>query len=437
MFQVQQVLARTFLMLLSAALGIRLTGAQGLHIHDVSRDNSAKEARSAFDDLAKSDQDVFITMVDNVRAIEKKTLEELYKLNQEVVREQAINLPVQKWGEVICNLKQRENSFLSAYNQSLLESHVPTSINTAQEAVANAQKELKDASDAVDKSKKLLNAKTLEIKDLRSSIDQVRSAISIHPKPIKNLKDLQQFQNLATAWNGIQGMSNWITKVEQTKGGPGLQLTILDLAYELQKGEADRLQLEVNRLQDEQAYAERVLDLMVMVLHSAETKSAPELGNDVVRLNGGEFAVMYDKFLLFVPVSERKLCSPYNKNIDPSPTVIESLGKHALSAHEEIGTSPSTTIKLADSLTALSMDIGIAGYQKYLLMEAMIQHLTTQQVLSIERSALNARLRSILISHGLDALSAYYEGGITGADMANIISAAQTIATAVIAGKLN
>jgi hypothetical protein len=43
----------------------------------------------------------------------------------------------------------------------------------------------------------------------------------------------------------------------------------------------------------------------------------------------------------------------------------------------------------------------------------------------------------MLISHGLDALSAYYEGGITGADIANIISAAQTIATAVIAGKLN
>jgi len=40
----------------------------------------------------------------------------------------------------------------------------------------------------------------------------------------------------------------------------------------------------------------------------------------------------------------------------------------------------------------------------------------------------NAEERSVLISHGLDGLAAYYEGGLKPEDIANIMRAAQTAA---------
>ena len=78
----------------------------------------------------------------------------------------------------------------------------------------------------------------------------------------------------------------------------------------------------------------------------------------------------------------------------------------------------------------------LVGYQRFLLLKDGIDEVTDEQLLAVRMSAVNADSRAQLISHGLEGIATYEAGGITPDDLANVFRAAQTIASAVIAGRI-
>src|ERR1051326_7523955 len=164
--------------------------AQNLHIHDASSAAAAKDAKAAFEEAAKGDADVFDLMIANVRALESKTLSELYALNQQTVRTTANRIPAWGWDKLTCDLRTREKDFLEAYRQAWsIQCQAVSSIGTAKEAVEFATKALAAKKDELDKRTKELNQKAPDVKTLRESIDKVRTAITMQPEAPKNLKD--------------------------------------------------------------------------------------------------------------------------------------------------------------------------------------------------------------------------------------------------------
>lgn len=196
---------------------------QGLHIHDAGRAASSKDAKDAFAQFSTGDQDVFGVMIENVRALQKKTIEELYGLNQAKVRNAVNAISERKWPDLAEKAKKLEPEFVEAYASS------KTLLTGAQSQISDATAALKDASDILaarqaefDKKKAELNVQAPKLDDLRKSADEVRAAISFHPGKINSIADLAQFKVYQSAWDGVSGAKDWVDQIQKASHTPGL-----------------------------------------------------------------------------------------------------------------------------------------------------------------------------------------------------------------------
>jgi hypothetical protein len=97
---------------------------------------------------------------------------------------------------------------------------------------------------------------------------------------------------------------------------------------------------------------------------------------------------------------------------------------------------PSEESALRVTLENLARFGSAIGYERLFLNQSALLTASEEQRHSIRISAINLRERAVLIEHGLEGLAAYYEGGLKAEDVANIFNAAQTIALAIIAGRI-
>jgi hypothetical protein len=118
--------------------------------------------------------------------------------------------------------------------------------------------------------------------------------------------------------------------------------------------------------------------------------------------------------------------------------VVVTIRTLAQAAH---GTSDETArlkavLNLRDLLSAIEQFAAIVGFESYQMEAAMIEGDVERMRQAIRLSSINARGRESLISHGLQGLSIYYQGGWRPEETANLMRALDVAASGAIATRL-
>jgi hypothetical protein len=418
------------------ALAVITTNGFGqLRLYDSGADDLAKKTQSAFEEFSKGDSNIFETMVANTLALKEATLTQLYDLNKQAVQAKVNVIPEWTWTRLREEVKTSQGDFLDAYKAAqVIFSGSPSTVSSASAALKEAQARLKTLSDQKTAKAQALGdpTKTGEssnLKNMQDALKKVRDGVAASTKPIHSLSDLAEFQNLKTVWSGIQDAKSWLDAVEKSTSAPGLQLTILDMAVQRQQIKVDRLQLDLDHASAEQEIAARIARRLEQVWRDGSLNSSNELRQ-------GEFGIVYSYLEICSPSDEcqhRFLTAAPNLN----EQVMQTIGRLSMLANTEIARPLDSTLTLRNLLDILGRYVSLIGYQRYLLASDMIEAVTEDQIFAIRESALNTKERSVLISHGLQGLAAYHAGGIKPEDIANMMRAAQTAASAVIAARVN
>ncbi|MDQ1592887.1 MAG: hypothetical protein QOG71_3514 [Pyrinomonadaceae bacterium] len=415
-----------------------------VRLHDQANEELAKKTRDAFAEFSKADDNVFETMISNTLAIKAATLEHMYELNRQR-RQAAINvIPVKTWTQFLSDVDRTQKDFLDTYNaaRTILEANegkLPSPILTEMKsALADAKKRADELT--AEKAKKEAGFKTEEksLKDLKESLEGVRDAVAASAKPVKKLSDLAAFQNLKTAWAGVQEVRAWLDEAEKAANAPGLQLLILDLGVRQQQFKVERLRLDIEEAEANQKIAERIEGRLKIVWQDASV-------DENNRLKKGLFGQIYGNLRpcpagAACPFTEQcyadALCSqPLLTDQMMSQQVLETVGILATAAEGEVGKPLRATQHLRNLLDVLGRYVSLVGYHQYLLLADTIEAGTNKHLFAIRHSALNTRNREMLVGHGLEGLAAYHAGGLKPEEIANFFRAAQSIAIGVLAGR--
>jgi len=419
----------TALFLCAACMALSLAAFGQIRLYDSNGDDLAKKTRSTFDDFSKGDNNVFETMVANTLAMKEATLAQLYDLNRQKVHAKVNLIPETTWTALRQRVLDSQQEFVSAY----ADAQLILGLSTPSDA-ANALKQ-EEAKLAVLKNKKSSQEKAVQseaakLKDMQDSLQKVRDGVAGAAKPIHKLSDLDtEFKNLKTVWDGVEGAKTWLEAAEKSTQAPGLQLTILDLAVQRQQIKVERLQLELDHIAAQQEIADRIAGRLALVWGNGEPDARGEIRQ-------GEFGKIYAYLEICTPgtaCAHHFLTAADNL----AEQVMQTIGRLSTTANAEVGRPLDSTLALRNLLDILGRYVSVIGYQRYLLGVDTIESVTDDQIFAIRQSALNAKERSVLISHGLEGLAAYYSGGIKPEEIANLMRAAQTAAQAVVAGKVN
>jgi hypothetical protein len=417
-----------------------------VRLHDQANEELAKKTRDAFAEFSKADDNVFETMISNTLAIKAATLEHLYELNRQR-RQAAINvIPVKKWTQFLSDVDRTQKEFMDTYNAArlILESDAhsnqtpPGSLPDMKSALADAKKRADELT--AEKAEKEAGFKTEEkkLEDLKKSLEGVRDAVAASAKPVKKLADLAAFQNLKTAWSGVQEVRAWLDEAEKAANAPGLQLLILDLGVRQQQFKVDSLRLDIEEAEANQKIAKRIEGRLKIVWEDASVDANG-------RLQKGLFGQIYGNLRpcppgAACPFTEQcdagALCSePLLTDQMMSQQVLETVGILATAAQGEVGKPLHATQHLRNLLDVLGRYVSLVGYHQYLLLADTIEAGTNKHLFAIRRSALNTRNREMLVGHGLEGLATYHAGGLKPEEIANFFRAAQSIAIGVLAGR--
>jgi hypothetical protein len=386
-----------------------------IRLYDPGNDELARKTREAFTEFSKGDANVFETMVGNTLTLKDATLAHLYELNQQGTRDIANLIPLLTWRELReKQVPQTQKEFREAYDAARTILNGGAGTADLPGTLAAAELDLKNAQAARVRKAKELTEKEPVVKDLKDSLDKLKDALAATSEPVTSLSGLgKTFTDLTSVWTNVAAVKSWWNEAQKYNHAPGLQLTILDLAVADQQATVDRLKLELEEKTAVAKRTERIEQRLQLVWNTGAVNGDGEA-------TAGLFGQVYAG-LKRVP------------NQDES--VLETLGRLAKTAQNEVGKPPTATIELRDLLDVLGRYMTLAGYQKYLLLSDAIEAGVDQHLFSIRRSAVNANEREALVGYGLDGLAAYHAGGVKPEQIANFFRAVQSIALGVLAGR--
>jgi hypothetical protein len=401
--------------------------AQGVHLHDASADKLSQQAQTAFNQVSTSDTNIFATMSANTVALKNETIQHLYELNQNAVRAFANQLPTMTWAELAASLTSYQDEYLKAYQSALqITKQAPTQSADLQQALQQGSQRAAELQTELAAKKKALDTELPSLSDMNKSLSDLKEGLQQVSK-VKSLADLKDYQQFAKVWSAISSAKDWLAKAEKATGGPGEQLIILDLAVQLQANAVKLLQLQ------QQQVATQLKNVQNRNGDLTRAVGAGTIGASG-RLTQGDFGKV---FAYITPCTLQPAQCPTNGFLrDPNERVLVTIGVLAKQANEEVGKSPDATLALRNLMDVLARSTSLRGYQRFLLLQSGIEEVTDEQLFAIKISAVNADSRAQLINHGLQGIAVYEQGGITPDDIANAFRAAQTIAAAVIAGRL-
>lgn len=399
--------------------------AQGIYVHNAEGDKIAEQAKNSFKQVSTSDSNVFTTMLSNTSALQDKTIQQLYALSQESARANANKIPLMTWREMIGDVLSRQQEFLRAYQTTAIIMHAARAeVHDLQTAVAEANRQRDEMTKQLAAKKASLSAENPKLSDMKDSLSKLKASLQQTSK-IHKLSDLADYKEFTQIWNSIASAKDWLNKAEKATGGPGEQLLILDLAVQLHANTVKQLQLE------EQATEARLSNAHLVSVQLEKAVGSGSVNGDG-HLREGDFGKIY-RYLMPCAVPDCP-SHPFVGNSDEQ--VLTTIGILSQRANEEVGAKFEATLALQNLMDVIARYSSLVGYQRFLLLKDGIDEVTHEQLFAIRTSAVNADSRAQLISHGLEGIATYEAGGITPDDLANVFRAAQTIASAVIAGRI-
>jgi DNA repair exonuclease SbcCD ATPase subunit len=385
-----------------------------IRFYDPANDELAKKTRDAFTEFSKGDANVFETMVSNTLNLKEATLAHLYELNQQSTRDTANLIPLLTWTDLRKDVRRTQQEFREAYDSARTILNAGPGTTDLKETLAAAKADLATLQRARAQKEAELKNEAPDLTKLKDSLENLKNALAASQTPVRSLSDLgKTFTNLKLIWTNVASVKKFWDETEKYTQAPGLQLTILDSAVAHRQAKVDRLKLEVEEAKAVETRAQRIEQRLELVWNQGDVDANGEA-------IGGLFGQVYAGI----------------KGVsNPDERVLETIGKLAKQARNEVGTSLTATIQLRDLLDILGRYVSLAGYQKYLLLSDAIESGVDHHLFSIRRSALNTNEREVLVGYGLDGLAAYHEGGLRPEQIANFFRAVQAIAVGVLAGK--
>jgi len=386
-----------------------------IRLYDAANDELAKKTREAFTEFSKGDANVFETMITNTLNLKDATLAHLYELNQQSTRDTANLIPLLTWKDLReKHVLRTQQEFREAYDSARTILNAGAGTNDLKGALAAAKSDLTTFQTARMQKEAELKTEAPDLKNLKNSLEKLKDALAASKTPVRSLSDLgNAFTNLKSVWTNIASVKSFWDETEKYTHAPGLQLTILDAAVAHGQAKVDRLKLELEEAKAVETRAQRIEQRLELVWKDGDVDENGEAKD-------GLFGQVYAG-IRGVPNQDE--------------LILETIGKLAKQAKNEVGTSLTATIQLRDLLDVLGRYVSLAGYQKYLLLSDAIESGVDHHLFSIRRSALNTNEREVLVGYGLDGLAAYHAGGLRPEQIANFFRAVQAIAVGVLAGK--
>jgi hypothetical protein len=405
-----------FLLLVQLLVLLFASAVSGqVRLYDPGNDELAKKTRQAFTEFSKGDANVFETMVSNTLTLKDATLAHLLELNQQNTRDTANLIPLLTWKELReIHVRRTQKEFRVAYDSARTILNAGAGTTDPKAALAAAKADLDAFQRARANKEAELTTEAPNLKQLKDSLEALKEALAARTTPVRSLSDLgAAFTDLKSIWTSIASVKSFWEETEKYTHAPGLQLTILDSGVAHRQAKVDRLKLELEQAKALETRAERIQQRLQLVWNNGDVDNHGEA-------IGGLFGQVYAGIKGVPNQSER---------------VLETIGRLAKQAQNEVGTPLTATIQLRDLLDILGRYVSLAGYQKYLLLSDAIESGVDRHLFSIRRSALNTNEREVLVGFGLDGLEAYHAGGLRPEQIANFFRAVQTIALGVIAGR--
>ena len=353
-----------------------MASAQSLRRHDDERARLAREAAEAF---GKGGDDAFAAMLTNADRIEARDLALLAERNGLTAQTTLTALPSWTWRR----LGEQARLTLTAYEEAARQALA--TIAGSQAALPSLQVQLTDA-----------RARQVAARaDERALAEKEQSQLAT-TKQFNDAIDALRTGKVREVAPSVKVLLDNLKAAENARGA---QLGLLELARELADVEVARINAQLRATRWKIAQSEELLSRI----------------DAVAGANG-----------LLTRVIEYASAQPQDQ------TIASTIQERAQLAQRQ----PSEESALRLTLENLARYGSAIGYERLFLSEAALLTASEEQRDAIRLSAINLRERAVLIEHGLEGLVSYYEGGLKAEDVANIFNAAQTIALAIIAGRI-
>ena len=345
-----------------------------LRRHDESRATIARDAATLF---GSGDQATFDAMLANADLLESRDLQLLAERNGITVETTLTALPSWTWQQLGEQARATTALYESAATEALATIDAADTGSLSSRLIA-AREKLAAARAAEETLEARVKARLATVEQFNTAIDRLRAGTA----DFKSLRDVPA------------ALSTLVENAKAADNARGLQLELLELARELADVEVDRLSEELRLMRWKTAQAGEILARINAVV--GEDGALPRIA---------AFAAT-----------------------QPQQNTIASTVRNLAMAGVEND--------LRRTLDILMQFGAAAGYERLYLNQSALMTASEEQRSAIRMSAVNLRERAVLIRHGLEGLSSYYAGGITSAELANILDAAQVIALAIIAGRV-
>jgi hypothetical protein len=350
--------------------------AQTLRRHDEERARLAREAASAFGNGSEA---AFEAMLANADRIEARDLALLAERNQLTVQTTLTALPSWTWLRLGEQARATQAAYDDAARQAL------ATIAGSDAALPSLQGQLTNA-----------RARQVEARNAERALAEKEMAQLATTKQFNDAIDALRSGKVAAVTPSVKTLLDNFKAADNARGA---QLSLLELARELADVEVARLNAQLRGIRWKIAQSEELLARI----------------DAVTGANG-----------LLPRVIQYAAGQPQDQ------TIAATVRERARQAQQQ----PAHEDDLRLLLENLARYSSVVGYERLFLNQSALLMASEEQRDSIRISAINLRERAVLLEHGLDGLVSYYEGGLSPGDLGNIFNAAQTIALAVIAGRI-
>ena len=471
-----------FLIGLFAAAACQSASAQKLY--DATADQTMQDVLKKFDDMTSKDANVFQLAIANVAVVQQNDLEILRQKNLGTLNQTLVNLPTSTWEELTKTIRDTRYRIINYYASSdgnTTNTNPPTA---AQEAAANKKLEdLKTTISDLTDAKTKLQANLAKAAPTVQQIEDVVTSAEALDKPAADVA--AEVNALATnipdALAKLKALS--ATAIEPSHG---LQPLIIQFRLDRAKLELERLQLTEQHDKERAQLLQGQMDILTKVLGDPPATAQAfcgandkNIGTDFVKLlsvcpndmavcskplpgcpNGlsvcsthpsecsADLAVCPNYQLLCPTDHPTRWCAAYRAKKKWSAEelalrnaygarqperIISTILEVSQASHELNDDGVNAYGCLVDMLQMLSTVSSIVGNQMYQIERGDMAQYYDETVFQLQLAELDAREHSTLLRTSIQGLATYEQGGIKPQDIANLISAAEVAATAVIA----
>jgi hypothetical protein len=408
-------------------------------LYDATADQTMQDVLKKFDDMTSKDANVFQLAIANAAVVQQNDLEMLRQKNLGTLNQTLAKIPTMTWRQLTDTILQSRNHIINHYAGSDAVIAAPTA-----ELEAAATKKIDDLNATIkhltDQQTELQANLAKASPTVQQIEDVVKSAEALGKPAADVAAEVRALTtNIPDALAKLKALC--ATAIEPSQG---LQPLIIQSRLDRAKLELERLQLIEQQDKQRAQTLQSQMDVLTKILGAPPTTTqafcgteAKNIGIDFVKLlsacpNGPTVQWCAD-YRAKKNWSGDELASRNAYGARQSDKIVSTILELSQASHVLNDDGVNAYGCLVDMLQTLSTVSSIVGNQSYQIEKGDMAQYYEETVFQLQLAELDAREHSTLLRTSIQGLATYEQGGIKPQDIANLISAAEVAATAVIA----